>query len=395
MKNKKRRNVGIIGTGQTVYSSHREDVNQPELIWEAVDAALKDAGLAIGDIDCIMHGNMELFEMVHQPDLWHVLGTGSYGKETLRITTGGTTGATLACAADNLVASGLHDIVMVIGFEKLQEGHTTGGITNMADPLWGRSLQTGALTGMTAQMIIDEFGADRSRRAAMRHRVIMDQHAMLNKYAHRRFGLTFDQIDDLMTTSPALVGELRMIHMCSQSDGACAVIMASEEAIKKLGKKAAWIRDHETVHREETFTLFGAERVKTTHRIASERICARNGIKDVRKEIDVFEMYDPSSWWGMDWIRDFLLLEGDEHLKMIENNDISINGSFPINPSGGVISSNPIGATALVRVAEAADQIRGCAGDHQVKKEVKQAFASGFGGTYWTVLMLLTREITW
>ena len=70
---KKNRNVGIIGVGQTVYSSHREEVNQPEMIHEDVSAALKQAGLTIDDIDCIVHGNMELFEMVHQPDLWHTL----------------------------------------------------------------------------------------------------------------------------------------------------------------------------------------------------------------------------------------------------------------------------------------------------------------------------------
>ena len=62
---KKNRNVGIIGIGQTKHSSHREDVNQPELIHEAVSLALKDANLTMKDIDCVVHGNMELFEMVH------------------------------------------------------------------------------------------------------------------------------------------------------------------------------------------------------------------------------------------------------------------------------------------------------------------------------------------
>src|SRR5512136_1369228 len=151
---KKNRNVGIVGIGQTQYSSHREDVNQPEMIQEAVRLALKDAGISIGDVDCVLHGNMELFEMIHQPDLWHVLGTGAYGKDSFRITTGGTTGATLAAAADNLVASGMYDVVLAIGFEKLQEGHTTGGITNMADPLWARKLQSGALTAQAAVKII-------------------------------------------------------------------------------------------------------------------------------------------------------------------------------------------------------------------------------------------------
>ncbi|MDA8403393.1 MAG: hypothetical protein M0Z56_04225 [Desulfobacteraceae bacterium] len=390
---KKNRNVGIIGVGQSVFSSHREEVNQPEMIHEAVLEALQHAGMTIGDVDCIVHGNMELFEMIHQPDLWHTLGTGAYGKETLRVTTGGTTGATLCCTADYLVSSGLHDVVLAIGFEKLQEGHTTGGITNMADALWARQLQTGALTGMTAAQVIEEFGEERAKKAAMKYRIIMDKHAMKNKKAHRRLGLEFDQADDLMVNSPALVGELRMIHMCSQSDGACAMIFASEEKAKQFCKQPAWIKDHITVHREESFCLFGDAPVVYSHRYAAEKLFERNGIKNPRKEIDMFEMYDPSSWWGLDWLRQFLLFEGDEHLKMVENDDITIDGSFPVNPSGGVTASNPIGATAMVRVAEAALQIMGDAGDHQVKKTVNQALASGFGGTMWTVLFLLTRNV--
>ncbi len=79
---KKNRNVGIIGVGQSVHSSHREEVNQPEMIHEAVVEALNHAGMTMDDIGCIVSGNMELFEMVHQPDLWHTIGMGSYGKET-------------------------------------------------------------------------------------------------------------------------------------------------------------------------------------------------------------------------------------------------------------------------------------------------------------------------
>jgi acetyl-CoA C-acetyltransferase len=387
----KNRNVAIIGVGQSVYSSHREEVNQPEMIHEAVGEALEMAGLTMADVGCIVHGNMELFEMVHQPDLWHSLGTGAAGKETLRVTTGGTTGATLCCAADALVASGLHDIVLAVGFEKLQEGHTTGGITNMADPLWGRQLQTGALTGMTAAALIDEFGAERACRASMKYRILMDRHAMKNPKAHRRLGLAMDQMEELMGASPALVGELRMIHMCSQSDGACAMVFAAEDVARKHCAQPAWIKDHVSIHREESFGVFGDAPYETTHRFAARRLFERNGITDPRRQIDVFEMYDPSSWWGLDWLREFLLFDGDDHLKMVERDDIAIDGAFPVNPSGGVIASNPIGATAMVRVAEAALQIMGKAGDHQVPKVVNQALASGFGGTLWTVLFLLSR----
>jgi acetyl-CoA C-acetyltransferase len=226
----------------------------------------------------------------------------------------------------------------------------------------------------------------------MRYRILMDRHAMKNPKAHRRLGLEMDQMDELMTASPALVGELRMIHMCSQSDGACAMVFAAEHAAVTHCARPAWIRDHITVHREESFAVFGDAPYETTHRYAARQLFERNGITDPRRQIDVFEMYDPSSWWGLDWLREFLLLDGDAHLKMVEDGDIAIDGAFPVNPSGGVIASNPIGATAMVRVAEAALQIMGKAGDHQVPKPVRQALASGFGGTMWTVLFLLCSQ---
>lgn len=395
---KKNRNVGIIGVGQTKYSSHREDVNQPEMIHEAVRAALEDAKITMDDVDCIVHGNMELFEMVHQPDLWHSLGTGALGKDCIRITTGGTVGMTVACASDNLVASEMYDIVMAIGFEKLQEGHTTGGITNMADPLWFRSLQTGALTGSKAYEVISEFGEERAKRASLMYRIIMDKHAMLNDKAHRAFGLEFEQMDDLIRTSPKLVGDLKIIEMCSQSDGACCVIFACEKKAKKLSKTPVWVRDHITTHREESFTQFGYDKkypFHQTQRFAAEQLYGRNGVDNPVEYFDVFEMYDPASWWAVDWMRDFFLLEGDEHIQLVENKDIMIGGTIPINPSGGVIASNPIGATALARVAEAALQVRGDAGQHQIPTPVNHALASAFGGTQWTVLMMLEKELNW
>jgi len=393
---KKNRHVGIVGVGETKFSSHREEVNQPEMIHEAVRQALDDAGITMDDVDCVVHGNMELFEMVHQPDLWHTLGSGAYGKTAYRLTTGGTTGGTLACAGDNLAASGMHDVVMTIGFEKLQEGHTTGGITNMADPLWARKLQSGALTDSTAVKLIEEFGPERARTAAMIYRIIMDKHACLNPNSHRAFGLDWDQMADLMENSPPLIGDLRLIHMCSQSDGACVVIFAGEEKAKQITDKPVWVRDHITVHREETLNLCNNYYpTDITHRFAAEKLYERNGITEPLDYFDVFEMYDPSAWWGTDWLREFFLLDDDAHLKLVENKEIMIDGKMPINPSGGVIAANPIGATALVRVAEAAKQIRGNAGPHQIQKPVNHALASAFGGTMWTVLMMLEKELNW
>lgn len=384
----KKRQVAIVGVGQTYHRGHRPDVNQAELIHEAVEDALKDSGLSLGDIDCVVHGNMELFEGVHQPDMWHTLGDGAYLKSGFRITTGGTTGATLACAADNLVASGFYDVVMAVGFEKQEEGQTTTGITNMADPLWMREIQTGAITGATGLEWVDEFG-ERAEWAAAKLRVLMADNARRNPKAHLRINITEQDV----MNSRLLAYPLRLLHMCPESNGACAVIFASEEKAKKFPQKPVWVWNHITVHREETFYRGGLRKEPLTQEVSARRLYEKVGIKNPLKEIQVFEMYDPSSWWLLDWIGNFLLLDRKTVLEMVERNAFAIEGEFPINPSGGVVSTNPIGATALIRVAEAALQIRGDAGEHQVPREVEVAMASGFGGTFWTVLMLLKKSL--
>jgi acetyl-CoA C-acetyltransferase len=385
---KKNRPVAIVGIGQSKHRGHRPDINQVELVREAVIDALADAKLELKDIDCIVHGDMELFEGIHQPDMWHTLGDGAHLKSGFRITTGGTTGATIACAADNLVASEFYDVVMAVGFEKQEEGHTTTGITNMADPLWMREIQTGAITGATGLEWVNEFG-ERAEWAAAKMRVLMADHARRNPKAHLRINITEQTVMD----SRLLAYPLRLLHMCPESNGACAVIFACEKKAKKFPQKPVWVWDHVTVHHEETFWRGGPRTEMLTHEAAAKKLYAKTGIKNPMKEIGVFEMYDPSSWWQMEWLTKFLGIDRKTVLEMAENKGFAIEGAFPVNPSGGVVSTNPIGATALIRVAEAGLQIRGDAGEHQVPRSVDIAMASGFGGTFWTVLTLLKKEL--
>jgi len=338
---RRRRNVGIIGIGQTYHKAHRRDVNEVEMVNEAVRACLEDAELSPEEIDCFVHGNMELFEGNYQPDLWHVEGFGGVMRSGFRVTTGGTTGSTLACAADHLVASGLYEVVMAVGFEKQELGSTTTAITAMADPLWARNIQTGAISGTTGAVLIDRFG-ERADIAAARLRVIAADNARLNPYAHLKLNLTIEDVRN----SYVLAWPLRLYHMCPESNGACAVIFASEDFIKRRRLK----------HREESFSLYpegGAEFVDVSHAYASKTLLSRNGFKNPVQEIDVFEMYDPSSWWALDWMTPFLWLEPGENIELVEQGATEITGEIPIGPSGGVVSTNPIGATALIRVSAA------------------------------------------
>jgi len=102
-------------------------------------------------------------------------------------------------------------------------------------------------------------------------------------------------------------------------------------------------------------------------------------------------MYDPFAFAIPSWMEDFGICDSGEGWKLVEKGAIALEGEYPINPSGGVMCTNAIGDSGMLRVAEAALQIRGDAGEHQVTREVKQALASGFGGSYWTDLLLLSK----
>jgi acetyl-CoA C-acetyltransferase len=188
-----------------------------------------------------------------------------------------------------------------------------------------------------------------------------------------------------------LVYPLRLLHMCPESSGACALILASEKKAERITDKPVWIKDHVTTHLED-FVVGVITEAESTMRRCARKLYERNKITNPLKQIDTFEMYDPNVWWHMDWMTEFLFLKPGENIEMVEKGVTALEGDFPINASGGVVSTNPIGATAMLRVAEAALQIRGDAGEHQIPKEVKTAMASSFGGSTWSILNLLTKE---
>ena len=90
------------------------------------------------------------------------------------------------------------------------------------------------------------------------------------------------------------------------------------------------------------------------------------GITDPRREIDAVEMYVPFSWYEPMWLENLGFAAEGEGWKLTESGVTELDGDLPVNPSGGVLSTNPIGASGMIRFAEAALQVRGQAGEHQV-----------------------------
>jgi hypothetical protein len=104
------------------------------------------------------------------------------------------------------------------------------------------------------------------------------------------------------------------------------------------------------------------------------------GITDPRAEIDAVEMYVPFSWYEPMWLESLGFAEHDQGWRMVEEGATHLDGGdLPVNCSGGVLSSNPIGASGMIRFAEAALQVRGMAGEHQVDG-ARRAFGHAYGG---------------
>jgi len=103
------------------------------------------------------------------------------------------------------------------------------------------------------------------------------------------------------------------------------------------------------------------------------------GITDPRNQIDCVEMYVPFSWFEPMWLENLRFADEGEGWRMVEDGATQMDGDLPVNMSGGVLSSNPIGASGTLRFAEAAMQVRGQAGEHQIDG-AKVALGHAYGG---------------
>jgi len=116
------RKVAIIGVGLSKTATRRNDVTHPELSYEAISAALKDAGVTMKDIDSVVYGTMDPFDGINCPDKWDVDACGgALNKPYMKVTTGGTTGISTALAGYYHVASGLYDTCLAVGCQRVGE----------------------------------------------------------------------------------------------------------------------------------------------------------------------------------------------------------------------------------------------------------------------------------
>jgi acetyl-CoA C-acetyltransferase len=371
------RAAAVVGTGQTTYESRREDVNVPELAREAAMRALEDTGIKPADIDAIVIGSgPEILEGVNQPEQWIGSALGAPGKPLMRIATGGTAGAAATIAAFYHVASGLFDVVLAVSYQKPSDGDASHGLSSCCDPLWDRDLACvgPALVGLQSRQYLARHQPKVSEEHGAMVVVKNRKNALRNPYAQLQQEVT---VDDVMRSEP-VASPIKLLDCSPTSDGAAALVIAEERRAKKMTARPAWFAGIGTCSESPYVPHVDIAYPESCVR-AAQLAYQMAWVYDPVRELDVAEVYEAYSFQELIWTEALGLCNPGEGGKMVESGITAMGGEFPINPSGGVLSANPVGASAMVRQLEAALQVMGKAGEHQVPG-VRKALAHSSGG---------------
>ena len=377
--------VGIIGIGQSAFKARRDDASYPDLVREAVILALTDAGLELDDIEAVVYSlSPDAMVGIGNAERLGIDAVGARNKRFLRINTGGATGISSVAAAYYHIAAGACDVIMTAGADKVGEcGDSQTVLNKIWDPTYERSLPLGTITmlAMSGIRYADKYGMSQEDMAAV---VVKNRsHAARNPNAHLRKETTIDEV----MASRMISWPIKLYDCCPQSSGGGAMVLASEKYIRDRKLDAVWITG--VGHCTETYYLgdrmgrgFTADHADAyALGQAFQRSYTMAGITDAVKQVHVAELYSPFSNTEFHAIESAGLAGLGQSVAGVREGRFSIGGDIPVNPSGGVLCTNAIAVTAMIRVAEVALQVRGTAGGHQVKG-ARVGIASGNGGDH-------------
>ena len=380
----------IVGVGQTMTKLKRRDVNFPELMGEACQLALRDADLSYDDVDCIMYGSgPEFFEGTAEPEMWGTDHTFGVMKPHYRIQTGGTVGASTGIAGWYMAASGLFDTVLVVSGNKLSESSVQKCLSMVYSPTMGRDFAAGAPSAVANQtrIYMEKYPAVTEEHLA-KIGTMMRKNALNNPGA----ALKLPQVSEEMLLNMAwLSTPFRLLDSCPTSDAACAMVIQNERKADRTDRPKAWIQAVSTVADGVNYPdRDWSDPVAL--RLAAQSVYGQTGITNPLEQLDVVEIYDAFTSQHLIWLDGLGLCNPGESYRLYEEGTVAMDGKTPVNPSGGVLSNNSIGASAMIRQAEVALQLMGRAGDRQVP-DVEIGLAHGWGGAIqFHTVMLLSKE---
>ncbi|MBI2608214.1 MAG: thiolase domain-containing protein [Deltaproteobacteria bacterium] len=369
--------VGIVSAGMTKFIRRAQETPK-ELAFEAAKAALDAAGMTLDDIDCVIHGTApEAFDGIHMKGEYLSDASGGWNKPYIRCYVGGGTGVFAPIHGWLHIASGMFETALVVCEEKMSscQPHPQGAFLTIFDNLIERPLKPNLLWIFAMEMnrYMNTYGI--SVRDIAHVSVKNKANALLHPAAQLGAEVTVDDV----VNSPIMAWPVHRLMVSPPSDGACAVVLASEKKAKKITNKPVWIKGVGWNLDTSYWTnrdLAYPEYVEKAARMAYDMA----GIREPRKEINIVEPYDPFAYKELHHLEGLLLADRGKAPELAIQGISARTGNMPVCPSGGLLGvGNPIAAAGLMKVCELFWQLREEAGARQVPGLPKTGLAQAWG----------------
>ncbi len=337
-----------------------------EMAFQAAHMALEEANLGIDQVDAVVSGSApDAFDGVHMKGEYLLDGAGGVRKPYMRVYTGGGTACFSPIAGWWHVASGLADVVLVVNEEKMSSitPHPQYAFANIWDPILDRPLNPNLVWIFAMEMnrymtVYNIDKADIARVAVKNKRNAVDHPAA--QLADPNI-----TVDDVLN-SEMLAWPVQRLDISPPSDGASALVLASEEVARRVSETPVWISgvgwcidSTMWTNRDLAFPEYVARAAQQAYRMAK--------IENPRKEVDVVEPYDPFDYKELHHLEGLLLADKGEAPTLTREGVTQRDGELPTCPSGGLMGvGNPIAATMGIKAGEIYWQLAGKADRRQV-----------------------------
>lgn len=380
------RDVAIIGIGCTTFGEKWE-ASFRDLFVEAGSLALADAELAGEHIDAMYVGNMSAGRFIEQEHIGALIADYA-GLSTRHIPS---TRVEAACASGGLafrqaviaVASGMEDIVVAAGVEKMTDvgtGASVNTLAGAADREW-EGFMGATFPGLYAMIATDYMHRYPLTREQLGMVAVKNhRNGAKNPIAQFRSEITLETV----LSSSLVADPLRLFDCSPITDGAAAVILAPLDRAREFTDTP--VKVLATAQASDTIALHDRRDISCLDAtvVAGERAFAMAGLP--REKIDFLEVHDCFTIAEICAIEDLGFCRKGEAGKLTEEGVTALNGDLPVNTSGGLKAcGHPVGATGIKQVCEIVQQLRGEAGARQVDGEI--GLTHNVGGTGATVVV--------
>jgi acetyl-CoA C-acetyltransferase len=360
--------VGIIGVGQSAFvRSYPGSIR--ELAFEGFKDALADAQITTRDIGASVICSAPEYDKQRSPAGVFAEYLGLNPQPTFYVESLCSSSSMGVRLAYSLVQAGLHDVVAVIGFQKMSEISSSESQERMgrgADIQWESPFGTmmPAYYAMYARAHMAKYGTSPDDLALIR--VKAATYGQLNEKAVYRKPVTFEMFQDPANRMAGPVASpLRVGDCCANADGSSCIIVAGEEKARALCKKPVWILGLGAASTSVNLAGRGLFTGLTVAQQAAQQAYQMAGIS--AGDIDVAEVHDCFTIAEMMAYEDLGFAKPGEGKDLINAKETYLEGSIPVNVDGGLLSKgHPIGATGGSQIRTIVLQLRDEAGDIQV-----------------------------